>query len=63
MSWRTSRQLFSNMAKHSVNFQLPTRETGKVDAHFYIYKKEEKSGQVTIPRVAWTIILLRESTL
>ena len=30
------------MAKHNVYYQLPTREIGKVDAHFFIYKNEEK---------------------
>jgi hypothetical protein len=38
------------MAKHNVYFQLPTREISKVDAHFYIYKDEEKLGQITISR-------------
>lgn len=38
------------MAKHNVYLNLPTREIGKVDAHFYIYKNDEKLGQITISK-------------
>jgi hypothetical protein len=38
------------MAKHNVYFQLPTRELGKVDADFFIYKNNEKLGQITISK-------------
>ena len=38
------------MAKHNVHLNLPTREIGKVDAHFYIYKDGSKLGQITISK-------------
>jgi hypothetical protein len=38
------------MAKHNVFFDLPERELGKADANFYIYKDEEKLGQITISK-------------
>ncbi len=38
------------MAKHNVYLSLPTREMGKVDAHFFIYKDNQKLGQITISK-------------
>ena len=38
------------MAKHNVFFQLPTREIGKVDAYFFIFKNDEKLGEITISK-------------
>jgi hypothetical protein len=38
------------MAKHNVFFQLPTRELDGTDANFYIYKDDEKLGQITISK-------------
>ena len=38
------------MAKHNVYLELPSREIGKVDAHFFIYKDDAKLGQITISK-------------
>ena len=38
------------MPKHNVYFNLPTREVGKVDALFYIYRDDEKLGEITISK-------------
>lgn len=38
------------MPKHNVYLNLPTREIGKVDAHFFIYQDDEKLGQITISK-------------
>jgi hypothetical protein len=38
------------MPKHNVFFQLPVRELGKVDANFFLYKDDEKLGQITISK-------------
>ena len=38
------------MAKHNVFVDLPKRELGKVDAHFYIHQNDLKLGQITISK-------------
>jgi hypothetical protein len=38
------------MAKHTVSFELPKREMGKVDADFYIQKDGTKLGQIRISK-------------
>ena len=38
------------MAQHNVFLSIPTAEMGKVDAHFYIYRDNEKLGQITISK-------------
>jgi hypothetical protein len=38
------------MATHNIYFSLPERELGKADANFYIYKNQEKLGQITLSK-------------
>lgn len=40
------------MAHHNVYFELPTRELGKADARFFIYKNNDKLGEITISKGA-----------
>ncbi|HEY4653235.1 MAG TPA: hypothetical protein VIH22_01910 [Cyclobacteriaceae bacterium] len=40
------------MARHNVFFNLPQRELGKVDALFYVYSDDRKTGTLTISKGA-----------